>query len=95
MGVKKKNKPDGSVRYKCLIVSLYLSHLRLIWKLIKIKRKFLVNIPSQQLSCSLMYLAILTRPNMSQFNSCFTESQCKQAKIILDYLQYTKIVGPI
>lgn len=57
-------------------------------------------IPYQQLIGSLMYLSVLTRPDisfavsyMSQFNNCFTETHFKHAKRILRYLKGTKNYG--
>lgn len=56
-----------------------------------------VNIPYQRLIGSLMYIAVLTRPDiaysvsfLSQFNSCYTEAHWKSAKRLLRYLQGTK-----
>lgn len=58
------------------------------------------NFPYQELIGSLMYLAILTRPDiahavsfLSQFNNCFDETHCKHAKRILRYLQNTRNYG--
>lgn len=58
------------------------------------------NIPYQQLIGSLMYLAILRRPDisysvsfLSQFNNCYYQSHWKCAKRILKYLQGTKDFG--
>lgn len=55
------------------------------------------NLPYQQLLGSLMYLSVLTRPDitfavnfLSQFNNCYTESHWKSAKRILRYLKGTK-----
>lgn len=57
-------------------------------------------LPYQQLIGSLMYLAVLTRPDiifsvsyLSQFNNCFDESHWKQAKHVLRYLKKTKHYG--
>lgn len=54
-------------------------------------------LPYQQLLGSLMYISVLTRPDitfavnyLSQFNNCFTEEHWKSAKRILRYLQGTK-----
>lgn len=59
-----------------------------------------MKIPYQQLIGCLMYLAVLTRPDiaysvsyLSQFNNCYNESHWKQAKRILRYLQRTKNYG--
>lgn len=56
--------------------------------------------PYQQLIGSLMYLAVLTRPDisfsvsyLSQFNNCFSEVHWTHAKRILKYLQKTKSYG--
>lgn len=56
-----------------------------------------VNIPYQRLIGSLMYLAILTRPDLSyclsylsQFNNCYNETHFNYAKRVLKYLQKTK-----
>ncbi|XP_045539389.1 secreted RxLR effector protein 161-like [Papilio machaon] len=55
------------------------------------------NIPYQRLIGSLMYLAVLTRPDLSyclsylsQFNNCYNETHFNYAKRILKYLQKTK-----
>lgn len=55
------------------------------------------NLPYQRLIGSLMYLAVLTRPDiaytvsfLSQFNNCYTELHWKCAKRVLRYLQGTK-----
>lgn len=55
------------------------------------------NIPYQRLIGSLMYLVVLTRPDLaytvsylSQFNNCYTEYHWKCAKRVLRYLQGTK-----
>lgn len=55
------------------------------------------NIPYQKLIGSLMYLAVLTRPDLSyslsylsQFNNCYNETHFNYAKRILKYLQKTK-----
>lgn len=59
-----------------------------------------IDVPYQQLIGSLMYLAVLTRPDiaysvsfLSQFNNCFLESHWKCAKRILRYLAGTKSYG--
>lgn len=51
-----------------------------------------VNIPYQKLIGSLMYLAVLTRPDLSyslsylsQFNNCYNEAHFNYAKQILKY----------
>lgn len=56
--------------------------------------------PYQQLIGSLMYLSILTRPDisfcvsyLSQFNNCNSEIHWKHAKRVLKYLSYTKSFG--
>lgn len=56
--------------------------------------------PYQQLMGSLMYLSVLTRPDiafsvsyLSQFNNCYTSVHWKHAKRILKYLQKTKSYG--
>lgn len=56
--------------------------------------------PYQQLIGSLMYLSILTRPDisfsisyLSQFNNCFTAAHWRHAKRILKYLKKTKSYG--
>lgn len=56
--------------------------------------------PYQQLIGSLMYLSILTRPDisfsisyLSQFNNCFTAVHWRHAKRILKYLKKTKSYG--
>lgn len=56
-----------------------------------------VNIPYQKLIGSLMYLAVLTRPDLSfclsylsQFNNCYNETHFSYAKRILKYLKKTK-----
>lgn len=55
------------------------------------------NVPYRQLIGSLMYLAVLTRPDisfsvsfLSQFNDCYTNTHWQCAKRILRYLQGTK-----
>lgn len=55
------------------------------------------NIPYQQLLGSLMYLSVLTRPDiafsvsfLSQFNSCHTSTHWSYVKRILKYLKRTK-----
>lgn len=59
--------------------------------------KCTTNIPYQRLIGSLMYLAILTRPDiayslsyLSQFNNCYNENHFNYAKRVLRYLQKTK-----
>lgn len=56
-----------------------------------------IDVPYQRLIGSLMYLAVLTRPDisfsvsyLSQFNNCYKETHWKCAKRILRYLQGTK-----
>lgn len=56
-----------------------------------------INIPYQNLIGSLMYLAVLTRPDiayslsyLSQFNNCYNENHFIYAKRVLQYLQRTK-----
>lgn len=58
------------------------------------------SVPYQQLIGSLMYLSVLTRPDisfsvsyLSQFNNCYTEEHWKHAKRILRYLKATKKLG--
>lgn len=58
--------------------------------------------PYQQLIGSLMYLSVLTRPDisysvsyLSQFNNCFSSIHWHHAKRILKYLQKTKSYGLI
>lgn len=55
------------------------------------------DLPYQKLIGSLMYLAVLTRPDisysvsyLSQFNSCYNHTHWNYAKRILKYLLYTK-----
>lgn len=57
----------------------------------------LPNVPYQKLIGSLMYLAVLTRPDiaysvsyLSQFNNCYNSEHYNYAKRILRYLQLTK-----
>ena len=59
--------------------------------------KCAVNIPYQRLIGSLMYLAVMTRPDLSyclsylsQFNNCYNEEHFNYAKRVLKYLQKTK-----
>lgn len=59
-----------------------------------------MNVPYQELIGCLMYLAVLTRPDiafsvsfLSQFNTCYDNSHWNQAKRILRYLQKTKNYG--
>lgn len=56
-----------------------------------------INLPYQKLIGSLMYLSVLTRPDisyavsyMSQFNNCYTKEHWIHAKRILRYLKGTK-----
>lgn len=56
--------------------------------------------PYQQLVGSLMYLSVLTRPDitfsvsfLSQYNNCFNESHWKHLKRLLKYLKRTKEYG--
>lgn len=58
------------------------------------------HIPYQQLIGSLMFLSVLTRPDisysvgyLSQFNNCHTEEHWSYAKRILKYLKKTKSFG--
>lgn len=58
------------------------------------------SIPFQQLIGSLMYLAVLTRPDiafsvsyLSQFNNCYNDTHWQYAKRILRYLHKTKSYG--
>ncbi|KAG5888949.1 hypothetical protein JTB14_012208 [Gonioctena quinquepunctata] len=58
-----------------------------------------IDVPYKQLIGSLMYLAVLTRPDiafsisyLSQFNSCCNETLWKYAKRLLRYLKGTKDV---
>lgn len=69
-------------------------------KLIKCEIKNDSNFPYQQLIGALMYLAVLTRPDisfcvsyLSQFNNCFSEEHWKCAKRVLRYLKGTKKCG--
>lgn len=55
------------------------------------------SVPYQELVGSLMYLSVMTRPDisyavsyLSQFNNCYDETHWKAAKRILRYLQGTK-----
>lgn len=59
-----------------------------------------VKYPYQQLIGSLMYLSVLTRPDiaysvsyLSQYNNCFQETHWKHLKRLLKYLQKTKNYG--
>lgn len=59
--------------------------------------KCLPNVPYQKLIGSLMYLAVLTRPDiaysvsyLSQFNNCYGHTHWNYAKRVLRYLQCTK-----
>lgn len=59
-----------------------------------------IQYPYQQLIGSLLYLSILTRPDisyavcyLSQFNNSYGETHWKHAKRVLKYLQCTKHVG--
>lgn len=56
--------------------------------------------PYQQIIGCLMYLAVLTRPDiafavgfLSQFNNCFSKEHCSYVKRILRYLKLTKHYG--
>lgn len=56
--------------------------------------------PYQQIIGCLMYLAVLTRPDiayavsfLSQFNQCYTKEHCSYVKRILRYLKNTKHYG--
>lgn len=58
------------------------------------------HVPYQQLIGSLMYLSVLTRPDisysisyLSQFNNCHTKEHWEYAKRILKYLKRTKCYG--
>lgn len=58
--------------------------------------------PYQQLIGSLMYLSVLTRPDisfsvsyLSQYNNCYNESHWKHLKRLLKYLKKTKSYGLI
>lgn len=58
------------------------------------------NYPYQQLIGSLMYLSVLTRPDitfsvsfLSQYNNCFNESHWKHLKRLLKYLKGTREYG--
>lgn len=69
-------------------------------KLIKSEKQDDTKFPYQQLIGGLMYLAVLTRPDisfcisyLSQFNNCFNESHWKCAKRVLRYLKGTKDHG--
>lgn len=64
---------------------------------IKQSEKCAKDIPYQKLIGSLMYLAVLTRPDiaysisyLSQFNNCYNENHYHYAKRVLKYLQKTK-----
>lgn len=57
----------------------------------------LPNVPYQKLIGSLMYLAVLTRPDiayavsyLSQFNTCYNMNCYNYAKRVLRYLKFTK-----
>lgn len=59
-----------------------------------------LHVPYQQLIGSLMYLAVLTRPDimysvsfLSQFNNSFNNKHWMYAKRILKYLKKTKSFG--
>ena len=59
--------------------------------------KCVTDIPYQRLIGSLMYLAVLTRPDiaytisyLSQFNNCYNDNHYNYAKRVLKYLQKTK-----
>lgn len=61
---------------------------------------FARDVPYQQLIGSLMYLSVLTRPDiscavsyLSQFNNCYNDIHWRCAKRILRYLQGTKSYG--
>lgn len=58
------------------------------------------HVPYQQLIGSLMYLSVLTRPDisysisfLSQFNNCHTKEHWEYAKRVLKYLKRTKCYG--
>lgn len=58
------------------------------------------NFPYQQIIGSLMYLAVLTRPDiaytvgfLSQFNNCYSKEHCSYVKRLLRYLKCTKDYG--
>lgn len=64
---------------------------------LNINKKCDVSLPYQRLIGSLMYLAVLTRPDisysvsyMTPFNNCFTKEHWLHAKRILRYLKKTK-----
>lgn len=58
------------------------------------------HVPYQQLIGSLMYLSVMTRPDisysisfLSQFNNCYTKEHWEYAKRVLKYLKRTKCYG--
>lgn len=58
------------------------------------------HVPYQQLIGSLMYLSVMTRPDisysisfLSQFNKCYTKEHWEYAKRVLKYLKRTKCYG--
>lgn len=66
----------------------------------KIDKNCNKNLPYQQLIGSLLYLAVLTRPDisfavgyLSQFNTCYTDEHWGHCKRILKYLKKTKGFG--
>lgn len=65
-----------------------------------VNNKFEKNYPYQQLIGSLMYLSVLTRPDisysvsfLSQYNNCFNKIHWKHLKRLLRYLKKTKNYG--
>uniref|UniRef100_A0A2A4J3A4 Reverse transcriptase Ty1/copia-type domain-containing protein n=1 Tax=Heliothis virescens TaxID=7102 RepID=A0A2A4J3A4_HELVI len=69
-------------------------------KLEKDENKNVTNLPYQQLIGSLMYISVLTRPDisftvsfLSQYNNCYSEIHWKHAKRVLKYLYETKTYG--
>lgn len=65
-----------------------------------IKAEYCISAPYQQSIGSLMYLALMTRPdisysvsNLSQFNNCYDNSHWEYAKRLLKYLKKTRDSG--
>lgn len=65
-----------------------------------VNNKFAKNYPYQQSIGSLMYLSVLTRPDisysvsfLSQYNNCFNETHWRHLKRLLKYLKKTKNYG--